>query len=143
MKRKLKQRCSKIPPIPTKQTIASHLNLQNTKKDHNLFFFKSRSLLETGTKCGRFKPVSKSSTMISDDILYYLFSDQIGAVRYPLCVIPVVFKHRLDFFLFFRPSQSNKKPLVTGHPKMERLEQVVLDHFNTFNKGLYVKKLME
>lgn len=26
---------------------------------------------------------------------------------------------------------------------MERLEQVVLDHFNTFNKGLYVTKIME
>ncbi|CAG2228093.1 FANCM [Mytilus edulis] len=34
-----------------------------------------------------------------------------------------------------RPSQSSKKPLVTGHPKMEKLEQVVLDHFNTFNSG--------
>jgi hypothetical protein len=48
--------------------------------------------------------------------------------------------HTRLYFFFSRPSQSNK-PLVTGHPKMGRLEQVVLDHFNTFNKGLYVTKI--
>ena len=53
-KRKLKQWWSTIPPIPTKQTITPHLKSFNIKKMMTyMMFWKSKSLLGTGTKCGR------------------------------------------------------------------------------------------
>jgi len=50
MKWKFKQRWSTSPPISTKQTITTHLHSQNTKKDHDIWCWKSRSCLGTGTK---------------------------------------------------------------------------------------------
>jgi len=43
MKRKFKQWSSTNPPIWTKQTITSYLNSLNTKKDNNIWHWKSRS----------------------------------------------------------------------------------------------------
>ena len=50
MKRKFKQWWSTIPSTSTKQTITSHLNLLSTKKDHNIWRWKSMFWHETGAK---------------------------------------------------------------------------------------------
>jgi len=54
MKRKFKQWLSSILPISTKRTITSHLNWTHwTKKDHDIWRWKSRSWLRTGSKMWR------------------------------------------------------------------------------------------
>jgi len=59
MKRKFKQWWSSIPPISTKRTTTSHLNWTYwSQKDHDIWRWKSRSWLGTGTKMGGIKLVN-------------------------------------------------------------------------------------
>jgi len=55
MKRQIKHWWSTIPPISTKWAITSHLNWTHwiQKKDHNIWHWKSRSWLKTGTQMWR------------------------------------------------------------------------------------------
>jgi ERCC4-related helicase len=39
-------------------------------------------------------------------------------------------------------SQARAKPFVIGHPKMEKLQEIVLDHFNTHSDGKIVILLL-
>jgi len=47
MKRNFKQRWSTIPPIPTKRTITSHLQITEHKIDNSMLRWKSKSWLGT------------------------------------------------------------------------------------------------
>jgi len=54
MKRKCKQLWSSIPPISTKRkSLLIPTELTEHKKDHNIWCWKSRSWLGTGTKMWR------------------------------------------------------------------------------------------
>jgi hypothetical protein len=50
MKLKFKHWLSTIPPLSTNQTIVCHLNSLNIKRNHNIWCWKSKYWLGTGTK---------------------------------------------------------------------------------------------
>ena len=44
---------------------------------------------------------------------------------------------------FASPTASQKaKPFAVGHPKMEKLEEIVLEHFKRFMRGKNINKLI-